>query len=346
LSNYSIFALAENLLTVSGGGQLDGVTQGDGSHLVGRTITLNSNSWSEVQIADDDTDFRDNDSSQKLDGAQTFNGTTYANGTVVEAEYGLTLSDGTNTWQVVGFNMRDSPTSYATIEGLAFIGGPGGFPPVGVPLTVTSAQEGPNFQVGAYATPVCYDAETLIDTPGGRHRIGDLSPGDLVNTLDHGPQQIRWIGTRPVIAAGRFAPVQIDAGTMGAIAPLRVSQQHRILIRSPGADLLFGTPEVFAPAAHLLDEPGIRLLTGGSVVYMHLLLDRHEVIFANGIASESLYMSDAQTDRTDTGVSFFPELQSLARAPQSLARQCLRRHETRLLRAAMGTVAQPLRRAG
>ncbi len=94
---YIIYVLGENALTISGGGQLDGITQGDGTHLVGRTITLNSNGWQPISINDDDPNFQDNDTGQKLNGAQTIDNVTYPSGAVVEAEYGLTLTDGVNT---------------------------------------------------------------------------------------------------------------------------------------------------------------------------------------------------------------------------------------------------------
>ena len=47
---YSIYVLNETDMTISGGAILDGVTQGTGVHLVGRTITLNSNDWYPVAI--------------------------------------------------------------------------------------------------------------------------------------------------------------------------------------------------------------------------------------------------------------------------------------------------------
>jgi hypothetical protein len=168
-ADYSIFVLGESQISISGGGQLDGVTQGDGSHLTGLTITLNSSAWVPIEISDNDPDFQDNDNSQRLFGAQSIDGTTYANNTVVEAEYGITLTDGTNTWQLVGFNVNNSSPSYGTVEGLAFIGGPGGFPPVGVALTVGGTFEGPVFAVDEYATPICVVAGTMVETPqGGR----------------------------------------------------------------------------------------------------------------------------------------------------------------------------------
>jgi hypothetical protein len=331
MANYSIFALGESQISISGGGQLDGVTQGDGSHLLGRTITLNSNAWTEMRLRDTgDSDFSDNDSDQRLQGAQTFDGTSYANNTGVEAEYGLTLSDGVNTWTAIGFNLNNSSPSYATIEGLAFIGGPGGFPPIGVPLTVIAYQEGPSFNSGAYATPICFAQGTLIATGRGPRPVETLRPGDMIQTADNGMQPLRWAGRRHTIGAGRFAPVEIAAGVLGADRPLRVSQQHRILIRSAQAELLFGEAEVFVAAGCLIDDIRVRLRNGVRIEYCHLLLDRHEVIFANGVASESLHLAEAGGGEVG---HFFPDLADIPVRPGVLARRDLRRHEAELLLA-------------
>ncbi len=322
-------------MSISGGQQLDGVTQGDGSHLVGQTITLNANAWNPIQISDggSDVNFQDNDSNQTLNGSQTIDGITYAGGTRVEAEYGLTLTDGVNTWQVVGFNVNNSSPAYGTVEGLAFIGGPGGFPPTGVALTVSGAAEGPNYAVTSYATPICYDRGTLIATDKGPRPIESLRIGDRVMTRDNGAQPIRWIGGRHAIGSGRFAPVEIPAGILGAAAPLRVSQQHRILLRGARVELLFGECEVFAPAIHLVGRNGIRLINGGRVAYFHLLLDRHEIIVANGVASESLHIQAGREPGNADAALFFPELADLATglaatAVKTLARRSLRRFES------------------
>lgn len=332
MANYSIFTLGESQMTISGGGQLDGVTQGDGSHLVGLTITLNSDAWQEVQIRDggSDTDFRDNDGNQRLDGTQTIDGTTYSDNTRIEAEYGLTLTDGVNVYQVVGVNVNNSSPSFATVEGLAFIGGPGGFPPIGVPLTVISAQEGPNFDSSEYATPICFVRGTLIDTPSGLRAIEGLKARDRVWTASGQLSQIVWVGGRAAIAAGRFAPVEIPAGTLGATRPLRVSQQHRILISHPAAELLFGSGKVWVPALHLVEAGLARLAPGGGVEYFHLLLDTHETICANGVKTESLHIPATANDTGDA-LHFFPELTAIDPAPYGLAYPSLKRHEADLL---------------
>ena len=96
MQNYDFWALGEASLTISGGGQLDGVTQGDGSHLVGRTITLTSTNFEELEVRDrggGDRSFDDNDGDQRLRGSQSFDGVSYGNNTVIEAEYIITLRD-------------------------------------------------------------------------------------------------------------------------------------------------------------------------------------------------------------------------------------------------------------
>lgn len=345
MPDYSIFALGESQMTISGGEQLDGISQGDGSHLVGQTITLNAPAWEEMRIRDDDDDFRDNDSGQRLIGEQSFDGVRYPDNAVVEAEYAITLSDGTNTWTAIGFNIVNSDTSYATVEGLAFIGGPGGFPPVGTPLSVVEAYDYPDFAQAAYATPACFAAGTRILTATGPRRVEQLVPGDKVVTAGGAVLELAWTGGRRVLAVGRFAPVEIAAGVLGAGRRLLVSQQHRLLLGGPLCELLFGTDEVLAPAAHLLGCAGLRLRPGGEITYHHLGFDRHAVVLAEGLAAESRWTGTL-------GAEFFGEDDSeetellgdagpagdgwLAEDMGPLARRLLRRHETALLLAAAG----------
>ncbi len=119
MANYSFWALGESHVTVSGGGQLDGVTQGDGSHLVGRTITLTDNAWEEIDVRDrgSDRNFDDNDGNQRLRGSQTFDGVTYSNNTRIEAEYEFVLLDPSTgqTYRVLSVNFNNSSPSYGTI---------------------------------------------------------------------------------------------------------------------------------------------------------------------------------------------------------------------------------------
>jgi hypothetical protein len=306
MATYTVYMLEAQNISVSDGASLSGITQGDGSHLVGRTITLNSNAWKATQISDNDPNFDDNDTGQKLDGAQTIDGVTYPSGTVVEAEYRLVLRDpDTNEeWVVIGYNVNNSSPAYATVEGLAFIGGVGGFPPIGKPLTVIQATEGPGSAgvpvtpYSSYASPPCLTPGTLIATPQGARPIEALRPGDLVLTRDHGAQPLRWIGRVELTAAElrrfpQFRAIRIAAGSLGRGRPQRdlvVSPQHRILVTGWPVEIHFGEPEMLVAATHLVGLPGITVEPARmGVTYMHLLFDRHEVIRTQGIWTESLF---------------------------------------------------------
>ncbi|SLN64084.1 hypothetical protein PSA7680_03372 [Pseudoruegeria aquimaris] len=135
----------------------------------------------------------------------------------------------------------------------------------------------------------CFVLGTEIDTPQGPRRIETLAPGDLVLTRDHGPQPLRWIGRTTVRGTGRFAPVRIRAGQLGATRDLWVSQQHRMLRSGWQVELLLGAEEVLVPAKQLIDGAGIALAPCDCVTYMHMLFDRHEIVTANGAASESYF---------------------------------------------------------
>ena len=311
---YDIYVLGESDLTIVGG-VLDGVSQGDGSHLNGATITLNSGAWTAISINDNDANFEDSDSSQRLNGAQDIDGTTFANNTVVEAEYGLELSDGVNTWTVVGFNVNNSSPAYATVEGLAFVGGSGGFPPVGVPLTVTATFEGPNFAATSYATPICFAAGTLIKTPTGLRKVDEIAIGDQVNTAHDGPQPVRWRACRRLPALGRMAPVEFRVGAVGNTRALRVSPQHRMCIDDWRAELWYGEEAVLGPAKDLSNGDTIFQVSGGLVEYHHLLFDHHQIVFAEGVPTESFHpgevgLSGLEHAARDELFAIFPELKS------------------------------------
>ena len=105
MANYTLAVLPESEITLTGGIGLDGVTQGDGSHLVGEFMTLGTGSLTSLDISDGgtDTNFDDNDGNQRLDGAQALDGVLYANNTRIEAEYQFTLRDNDTgeTYQVI-----------------------------------------------------------------------------------------------------------------------------------------------------------------------------------------------------------------------------------------------------
>lgn len=145
--------------------------------------------------------------------------------------------------------------------------------------------------------PVCFCAGTLIQTPDGPRPIETLSVGDMVTVAGARSEKIRWIGQCHYDAADLAAlvtrrPVRIAKGALGAGVPRRdllVSRQHRILICSKISERMFGTPDVLIAAARLVGLPRISVDHDvSSVHYIHLLLDRHAIILAEGAQAETL----------------------------------------------------------
>lgn len=147
---------------------------------------------------------------------------------------------------------------------------------------------------------VCFASATRISTPSGYTLAGDLQVGQLVTT-QNGPKPIRWVGRRTVDSSmiaddARFQPVCISQGALGNGLPtqdLRVSRQHRVMARSPIAQRMFGQPEILLAAIRLTDLPGIYVDTSvRDMTYVHILLDEHEVIFAEDAPAETLLLGD------------------------------------------------------
>ncbi|MEL6531820.1 MAG: Hint domain-containing protein [Pseudomonadota bacterium] len=137
---------------------------------------------------------------------------------------------------------------------------------------------------------ICFTPGTAILTAEGEKMVEALQVGDLVITRDHGAQPLRWCGRSRVAAMGKLAPYRVGAGgPLGARRPLLVSPQHRMLVSGWRADLQFGASEVLIAAKHLGVQDGVTRAPQRQITYLHLLFDRHEVIFAEGAATESFH---------------------------------------------------------
>lgn len=136
----------------------------------------------------------------------------------------------------------------------------------------------------------CFGPGTLIDAPGGARPVEDFVAGDLVTTRDHGALPLRWIARRTVDGTNGFAPVRFAPGAIGNHSALLVSQQHRILIQHPVAELLFDTPEVLVAAKALCGLPGIDLGPETEITYSHLMFDSHQIVRSNGVWTESFFL--------------------------------------------------------
>lgn len=145
----------------------------------------------------------------------------------------------------------------------------------------------------------CFCDGTLIDTANGPVAVERLVVGDRVQTMDHGLQPIRWIGRRTVtavetVAHPKLLPVRVAAGAMGQGLPLRdlwLSPQHRVLVRSAISNRMAGPGGTLVAVIHLAGLPGIAQAKAPRVVnYVHIRLDRHEVVKAEGTWAETLLL--------------------------------------------------------
>lgn len=189
----------------------------------------------------------------------------------------------------------------------------------------------------------CFTAGTMILTPAGPRLVESIRPGDLVTTLDDGPQVVRWVGRRDLglgdlVRQPALRPVELAACALGLGLPdtaLSLSPQHRVLLTGAGCALLFGEDEVLVPAHQLLGLPGVRQPLR-PVSYVHLLFDKHQIVQTHGLWSESFQpgpmvvgkMPDAQREEL---IALFPELADRVGFPA--ARATLKAHETRVLLA-------------
>lgn len=186
--------------------------------------------------------------------------------------------------------------------------------------------------------PACFTSGTMLRTKGGERCIDRLHVGDLVETLDHGLQPIRWIGRSLVDGRGPFAPVRFETGVIGNNRPLLVSPQHRVLWTGAQVELMFAEAEVLVPALHLVGMTGVTRAPVPEVTYLHLLFDRHEIVFSEGAPSESFYpasqmLTGDRALRAEIATLFpdCPGIQPGHVAP--MARPVLAAYEARLLAA-------------
>ncbi len=155
---------------------------------------------------------------------------------------------------------------------------------------VTIDRESAPARLAASAT-VAFTRGTKITMADGCQRaIEDLQPGDKVLTRDSGPQEVRWVGLQTLRATGTFAPITIKPGTLNNTDTLVVSPNHRLFIYQRVDALGAGRKEVLIKAGLLVNGTSVTQETGGFVDYFQILFDKHEIIYAEGIAAESLFV--------------------------------------------------------
>lgn len=174
----------------------------------------------------------------------------------------------------------------------------------------------------------CFTAGTRLRTNRGEVEVQDLKTGDLLVTLPKPEESPETTGAirrifRQTISIQllklnpKLQPVCIAAGALGGGRPKRdllVSRQHRMLVQSKIAERMFGMSEVLIPAIKLTKLPGVFVQEAiEDVQYFHVLLDDHEVVFAEGTPTESLFtgpeaLKSMSFEAREEILTIFPEI--------------------------------------
>lgn len=165
----------------------------------------------------------------------------------------------------------------------------------------------------------CFTPGALIITDMGERPVEDIRPGDRVLTADNGFQPVRWVGCRTLDAADLAArpelkPVVIRKGAFGNARKMLVSPQHGFVMKTDSGERLIRAKH----AAELYGGQIARIdRTCEAVTYVHIMFDRHEIVFAEGTRTEAFYPGPQALKSIDREamvelLTLFPDLAQVA----------------------------------
>jgi hypothetical protein len=220
---------------------------------------------------------------------------------------------------IAGFGPRDTiALPGVTFESGGIVTGGGGT--LKVPLqnggTFTFSSFGtigtPSFQVGSNTLVdlACFAAGTRIRTERGEVAVQALRVGDRAVLADGRTEPVIWIGHRTVDCVhhpdpASAWPVRILAGALGTGLPARdlvLSPEHALFLN-----------DVMIPVRVLINGSSIVQQRDDRVTYYHVELRVHDVLLAEGVATES-YLDTGNRDCFAGGAvtSLFPNFGLLA----------------------------------
>ncbi|WP_291729378.1 Hint domain-containing protein [Leisingera sp. F5] len=188
----------------------------------------------------------------------------------------------------------------------------------------------------------CFGEGTQIETADGQVAVEDIATGQMVWTKDAGLQPVRWISSTPVRGSENFAPVVFAPGAIGNAGELVLSQQHRVHVELPVAEMLFGQADVLVAAKHLCGLPGVRIREQAAIRYFHFMFDRHHIVRSNGVLTESFFLAPGSVAALGAAqrielLSLFPALGRGGNRFGRTAAMTLTSGEARVLRSCLET---------
>ncbi len=228
----------------------------------------------------------------------TFNG--------VAASNGVALSDSSQVYSFVSFT--NTPAAVTATEGPASGLTSTEIGQAGSGSSLESTDDGASYQVQSSPTPgivPCLAKGTRVRTREGWLPVEHLQAGDLLLTWDGSFKPLvdvlrKHITARDFRRNPKLRPVRITAGSLGHGLPRRdllVSRQHRMLVSSRIVKRMFDASDALVAAIRLTEFNGVFVdETVEQIEYYHLLFDAHEVIFAEGAATESLLLDPSVPD--------------------------------------------------
>ncbi len=245
-------------------------------------------------------------------------------------EQGFSLTDGLQSWQVTLIEVDGTRARL-----LMFLGE---MPPAQTDLWVThahlAARRTPNLVTPEEAGVLCFTPGTLLRSASGAVRIDDLQLGMMIQTRDNGLQPVLWTGSQRLSGGRLYAvPHLRPVRFRSADGDLVVSPGHRMLVQGRAARVLYNTDEVLVAASDLIDGTMVvRDREARRVTYVHLLMEGHQVVWANGMLAETLYPPEIPHGALDphSRAALRVSLPDLS-APVQPVRRCLSSPEAAIL---------------
>jgi hypothetical protein len=141
----------------------------------------------------------------------------------------------------------------------------------------------------------CYCRGTLIRTARGQKKVENLKIGEMVKTASGAARPIKWIGRRSY--GGRFVmgrkdilPVCIKAGALADNVPARdlwISPNHAMYFKDRHGEGVLIEAGDLVNGASIVQAQSVE-----KIEYIHIELETHDVIIAEGAPSETFIDDD------------------------------------------------------